>query len=142
VAATVVAVTAGCGNGEPGPAPLTGFTADLRERIEPARDGLVRWKSTWWLRWTPAEGAREYLLYTGTSEGDSTTPQVRRKPRYGIEVANGVSRRSQIERLRSQQVAFTAAQLTISVAARYDDGKIGPRSVPYAVGEPVRRSRP
>jgi hypothetical protein len=137
VAATVVAGTAGCGNDEPGPAPLTGFTADLREHIEPAHGGLVQWKSTWWLRWTPAEGAREYLVYTGSSEGDSTTARVRREPRYGIEVANGVSRRSQIERLRSQQVAFTAAQLTISVAARYDDGEIGPRSGPYAVGEPV-----
>ena len=97
----------------------------------------MRWTSRWLLRWQPVEGAREYLVYFGTSEGDRRKPQVRKTPDYAIEVANGVSPRAQIKRLRGQQVAFMAAQLTVRLAVRFDDGKVGPKSEPYAVGEPI-----
>ena len=72
------------------------------------------------------------------SDGDSSKPKLRTEPRYGIEVANGVNARSRIRELRAEQLAFTAAELTVSVAARYDGGKVGPRSAPFAAGEPVR----
>ena len=58
---------------------------------------------------------------------------MRHAPRYGIEVANGVNPRARIERLRTEQLAFTAAQLTVSVAARYAGGAVGPGFVPFAV---------
>jgi hypothetical protein len=138
VAATTVAAAAGCGSDEPDRSRITGFEADLRDVVAPARGELVQWRSSWRLRWNAAPGARGYLIYVGTSEGDSSKPKLRSEPRYGIEVANGVNARSRIRELRAEQLAFTAAQLTVSVAARYDGGKVGPRSAPFAVGEPVR----
>jgi len=117
---------------------VAGVQAEIRDEVRPAQRGLVSWKSTWELRWRRAPGARDYLVYTGTSEGDSKEPSVSRKPRFSIEVANGVNPRSQISKLRGQQVALTAAQLTVSVAVRYPGGRIGPKAGPFAVGEPIR----
>jgi hypothetical protein len=139
-AATLVVAAVGCGDpsgDEPRPRPISGVQAELTDDVRPAKRGLVSWKSTWQLRWRRVPGARDYLVYTGTSEGDSPHPAVRRRPHYAIEVASGVNQRAQISDLRSQQVAFTAAQLTASVAARYPGGRIGPKAGPFAVGEPI-----
>jgi len=142
VAATLIAAAAGCGGDspEPGPKPrpVSGVQAELRDTVTPAKNGLMSWKSTWELRWRRVAGAGHYLVYTGTSEGDSKEPSVSSKPRFSIEVANGVSPRSRISKLRGQQVALTAAQLTVSVAVRYPGGRIGPKAGPFAVGEPIR----
>ena len=120
------------------PRPVSGVQAELRDAVTPAKIGLVSWESTWELRWRRVQGARHYLVYTGTSEGDSKEPRVSTKPRFAIEVANGVSPRSRISELRGQQAALTAAQLTVSVAVRYPGGRIGPKAGPFAVGEPIR----
>jgi len=142
VTATFVVATAGCGGESPEPdstpRPVSGVQAQLRDTVTPAKNGLVSWKSTWELRWRRVAGARHYLVYTGTSEGDSKEPSVSRKPRFSIEVANGVSPRSRISKLRGQQVALTAAQLTVSVAVRYPGSRIGPKAGPFAVGDPIR----
>ena len=142
VAATFVVAAAGCGGDSPEPdstpRPVAGVQAEVRDEVRPAQRGLVSWKSFWELRWKRAPNARDYLVYTGTSEGDSKEPSVSRKPRFSIEVANGVSPRSRVPKLRGQQVAFTAAQLTVSVAARYPGGRTGPKAGPFAVGEPIR----
>jgi hypothetical protein len=137
-ALAVAALAAGCAGGDDPPSPRLppqGVRADVKTDTTTARDGLVRWRSTWVLSWAPAPGARDYLIYVRTAEGEGGAHRPTTMPQWRIEVANGVNRHRRVPKARDQQLALVAAQVAVSVAARYPDGRIGPRSRPFPVGE-------
>ena len=142
IATTALAVAAltagGCGGRQAAP-PATapaGARAVIDTDVRPAGHGFVRWSSRWKLAWDEVPGAREYIVYLGTSEGTGETQRVG-EPHWALDVANGENRRSALPKARDQQLALVAAQLTVAIAARYPDGRIGPKTQAMPVGEPV-----
>lgn len=138
--ALVAAATWWAGGPEPagpvkGSGAATGFSAALTDEVRPARGGRVAYTTRWELRWRPVPAARDYLVTLGTPEGLGTSPRVVSEPRFGLSVASGESPPAQQVKDRDAQLAAQAAQLSVAVAPRFANGKVGPRSAPMPVGE-------
>lgn len=110
----------------------TAFEEDRRSRAD-----FVEWRTRWQLRWRPVTGATSYVVRTATSEGPSGRSKMVAETRYLLEVAAGTSPAARLARDRTTQLALIAAHLRVQVAARGADGRIGPASPWFAVGEGV-----
>ena len=125
----------------------TGF----RVRLEPSEtpvdgsDGqrLVEWEVDWVLGWTPTPGAQDYAVWFGTSEGAGNTPKrYVREPELRLTAATGTSPRQRLAQDRDAGLLFTSSQLLVSIAGRDADGRLGPRSPWFPVGDAPADGRP
>jgi hypothetical protein len=141
-------VVAGCAAPVPPPPVPTGYVVALLhdERPVPGPDGrsFVEWRTTWELRWEPVPGAEAYAVRFGTSEGPGDGGVDRRESgaRVRVEAATGTSPVDEVAQDREAGLAFTAAQLAVSVAAVAPGGVSGPSSPWFAVGEVPPDGRP
>jgi hypothetical protein len=125
----------------------TGFRVSLDPVEVPATaaDGrdLVQWEVDWTLTWEPVAGAAEHAVWFGTNEGAPSEP--RRsvdEPELRLTAAAGTSPAARLAADREAGLLFTSSQLLVSVAARAADGRLGPRSPWYPVGDAPADGRP
>jgi hypothetical protein len=139
----LVLAVAACGesSGDVTPAASLGQPSDLRVALRTEEAGtageLVTWRTWWELTWESVPGATSYVVETATSEGGGNRPRARtvERPEWRIEVAAGTSARAAVERDRQGQLAFTAAQLLVRIAAADEDGRRSAPSPWFPVGE-------
>lgn len=114
-------------------AEITGLRAELIDQ-ETALDGWrVSWSTRWRLCWTPIPGAVGYMITTATPEGVGPSREIA-EPCYALTVANDITTRFGERPSRSHQLSLMQLSLSISVAAKLGDGRIGPSSPDIPVG--------
>ena len=117
--------------------PPSEFRVALHTEDEPTAGELVTWRTWWELTWASVPGATSYVVETATSEGGGDRPRERtvEQPQWRIEVAAGTSAPPALEREQQGQLAFTAAQLLVRIAAAGHDGRRSAPSQWFPVGE-------
>jgi len=114
-------------------AEITGLRAELIDQ-ETALDGWrVSWSTRWRLCWTPIPGAVGYMITTATPEGIGPAREIA-EPCHAMTVANDITTRPGERPSRSHQLSQMRLSLSISVAAKLGDGRIGPSSPDIPVG--------
>lgn len=114
-------------------AAITGFRATLTDEETPIEAG-VAWTTRWQLCWDAVPGADAYLLTIVTSEGVSPVPRTVSDTCYRLTVASGTAPRSGERPGRDGQVGLMEVHLSVSVAARFPDGRSGPNGPDFPVG--------
>jgi hypothetical protein len=118
-----------------------GFAAVLDDEVGPVTEGRATWTTFWDLTWEEVAGAAGYVVWYGTSEGDSIRTRELDEPRLRLSVATGTTTPEDRVLRRDQELTLTAAQLSVRVAARFPDGELGPPSPWLTVGEPIPPAR-
>jgi hypothetical protein len=134
---TVAACAGSDSGGRPAPAStaVTGLRATLRDDERRVQGRLV-WTTRWELCWRPVRSARAYVVTTVTAEGVSPRPRVTTERCFALDVAKGVARRHGDRAGKAGQLSTISAMLSVSVAARFAGGTMGPPSPGVPVGEP------
>jgi hypothetical protein len=117
-----------------GPARIQGLEAELIDRRQKLEAGEVAWQTRWRLCWRSQNGVRDYLLTIVTSEGVDPTERSSRTPCYSFTVASGTATAGDVRDQRNAQLDLVESNLSVSVAARTRDGRIGPPSPDIPVG--------
>ena len=123
------------------PAAPTGFQVRLEHREEPAAGpagaGRVSWETAWSLSWEPAAEAASYAVYYRTTEGPGSERPQRSvaAPAFEIQAAAGTSSPERLEQDRAAALTFASSQLRVAIAAVRPDGRQGPRSLWFSVGD-------
>ena len=135
--ATTSGAGGSCGStGEPGDGGLRRGRGEADHGVQSAPcGGSVAWRTRWRLTWAAVPGARAYEVRFTTSEGPSGRTRVLDAPELALEVAAGTSPSSRVDQDRALQLALSAAQLQVQVAAVDAGGGSGPPSPWFAVGE-------
>ena len=126
--------------GSAAPAQLRGLAAELVDRTQALGEGEVAWQTRWRMCWRPLEGATHYLVTVVTSEGVDPTARRTRARCFSLTVASGTAARGDVCDQRNAQLALVEPTLSVSVAARMRDGRLGPASPDLAVGRPYGRA--
>ena len=116
-----------------------GFAAVLDDEVGPVTEGRATWTTFWDLTWDEVGGADAYVVWYGTSEGDSTRTRELDEPRLRLSVATGTTTPRDRTLRRDQELTLTAAQLSVRVAAHFPDDTLGPPSPWLPVDEPIAR---
>lgn len=133
------------------PAGLLQAPTGFRVRLDPSEaavtgsDGrrLVEWEVDWALTWTPVPGAQDYAVWFGTNEGAGSSPErYVAEPELRMTAANGTSSRERVQQDQAAGLLFTSSQLLVSIAGRDADGRLGPRSAWFPVGDAPADGRP
>lgn len=117
------------------PAEIRGLRAELIDE-QKSTDAGFSWWTTWRLCWDLAPGAAEYLVTTVSFEG-AGEPRTVTEPCYDIGVASGTSREAGSYPGRSEQLIQVEISMSVSVAARMEDGSVGPASPDIPVGSSI-----
>ncbi len=125
----------------------TGFRVRLEPSEAPVNGSeghrLVEWEVDWALGWTPTPGAQDYAVWFGTNEGAGSTPKrYVRQPELRLTAATGTSTRERLPQDREAGLLFTSSQLLVSIAGRDADGRLGPRTAWFPVGDAPTDGRP
>jgi len=120
------------------------FRVVLHTEKESTAGELVTWRTWWKLTWASMPGATSYVVETATSEGGGDRPRQRtvEQPEWRIEVAAGTSAPAALDRDQQGQLAFTAAQLLVRIAAADHDGRRSAPSPWFPVGEVLAEGVP
>lgn len=114
------------------PLQVTGVRSELVDREQPTGDGRIAWWTSWKVCWDPVPGAESYEVTILGIEGPGI-PQTVPGPCHELTVANGTTGRSGEYPGRDQQLALVSASMSVSVAARFPDGTIGPPSADVTI---------
>lgn len=112
---------------------IAGLRAELLDQERVLGAGRISWWTHWRVCWTPVSGAVSYLVTAESAEGAGPPLEVPGLC-YSMSVANGIATRSGERAGQSHQLSLMAASLSVTIAARMRDGRLGPASPALPVG--------
>lgn len=117
---------------------VTDLRAALEDQVRPYdKKGIkyLDWHTYWVVHWRPVPGAKEYQITYFTSEGVSKKTKVLAQPPFRLESALGNNAKGHGLLQRELQLQTIQSMLSISIAPRMADGRLGPASPLLRVGQ-------